>query len=277
MASLLSRRLAKGQILAQISAEECSLLRPLRALPHFPALRALSSQPPPKLPRLRFPPLGSDSMPPKDQDRFRTHAITLFPGDFKDDGDSLFDSDYSDNPEAASIRETADDEDTDKIIEELKFLEQQDAAKRKRWLANNETPERVSEIDERGRAYGRGGRKTASARVWIQPGFGQVLVNRRPFVDYFARLSDRELVLEPFVVTETCDKFDVTIMVQGGGLTGQAGAARHGLANALNHYNPDKYRFPLKRMGYLTRDARMVERKVVGRVKARKSPQWVRR
>jgi small subunit ribosomal protein S9 len=239
-------------------------------------LRSFSSRAPPP-PRLRFPP-GFDSLAPRggDQDRFRTHAITLFPGDFKDDGDSLFDSDYLDDREAFAERDAAD-EDTDKIIEELKFLERQDAAKKQRWLDNNEPPVRVSEIDERGRAYGRGGRKTASARVWIQPGFGQVLVNRKPFVDYFTRESDRDLVLEPFVATETCGKFDVTIMVQGGGLTGQAGAARHGAANALNHYNPDTYRFPLKRLGLLTRDARMVERKVVGRVKARKSPQWVRR
>jgi small subunit ribosomal protein S9 len=223
---------------------------------------------------LRFPPGFDQAGARGDQDRFRTHAITLFPGDFRDDdNDNLFESNF----ESDIWEKGGDDEDTEKIIEELKFLEEQEALKRKRWIENNEPPVRVSEIDERGRAYGRGGRKTASARVWIQPGFGQIVVNRRPFVDYFSRLSDRELILEPFVATSTCGKFDVTIMVQGGGLTGQAGAARHGAANALNNYNPDLYRQPLKKQGLLTRDARQVERKVVGRVKARKSPQWVRR
>lgn len=237
--------------------------------------RAMSTRPP--APRLRFPP-GFDAPKPRgDQNQLRPHAITLFPGDFRDDDDMDMHSTEWDRRKPMKKDRGLDDEDTDKILEELKFLEQQDAAKRQRWLENNVPPVRVPEIDERGRAYGRGGRKTASARVWIQPGFGQVSINRRPLEDYFPRLSDREMVLDPFVVTETCGKFDVTITVQGGGLTGQAGAARHGLANALNHYNPDKYRLPLKKMGYLTRDARMVERKVVGRVKARKSPQWVRR
>eukprot|EP00985_Skeletonema_marinoi_P034333 scaffold43725_cov153-Skeletonema_marinoi.AAC.1 len=86
----------------------------------------------------------------------------------------------------------------------------------------------------------------------------------------------REHILGPLVASQTCGKFDVTAVVKGGGLTGQAGAIRLGLARALEKYNPD-YRPPMKRHGFLTRDARMVERKKVGRVKARKSPQWVRR
>ena len=102
-------------------------------------------------------------------------------------------------------------------------------------------------------------------------------MNRRPFTDYFARLSDRDLCIQPFVATETCGKFDVQVTVKGGGLTGQAGAIRLGVARALNAYNPDLYRPVLKLLGFLTRDARKVERKNVGKVKARKSPQWVRR
>ncbi|GKY93647.1 hypothetical protein MPSEU_000332100 [Mayamaea pseudoterrestris] len=278
--SLMSRRLVAKAPFAQPIARKCLQSEVVNyQLNHSPLARSFSSRPPP--PRLRFPP-GFDSIAQRavrgDQDNVRPHVVTLFPGDFSDDSDSIFDTEEAYGGERKNAASAADDDDkTAKIMEELKFLEQQAAAKKQRWLDNNEPPVRVSEIDERGRAYGRGGRKTASARVWIQPGFGQVLVNKRPFVEYFARQSDRDLILEPLVVTETCGKFDVTIMVQSGGLTGQAGAARHGVANALNHYNPDLYRYPLKRMGFLTRDARMVERKVVGRVKARKSPQWVRR
>ena len=124
---------------------------------------------------------------------------------------------------------------------------------------------------------GKFGRKTAEARVWIQPGPGEVVINHRPLEDYFDRLTDRERVLSPLVATETCGQFDVQVTVKGGGLTGQAGAVRMGLARALNAYNPDAYRPALKMLGYLTRDARKVERKKVGHVKARKSPQWVRR
>ena len=90
-------------------------------------------------------------------------------------------------------------------------------------------------------------------------------------------MTDRELILAPLAATETLGKFDVTAIVQGGGLTGQAGAIRHGLSRALNHYNPDAYRPPLKRLGYLTRDPRKVERKKIGHLKARKKPQWVKR
>ena len=148
---------------------------------------------------------------------------------------------------------------------------------KKRWIENAKPPLRKPVIDDRGRAYGRGGRKTASARVWIQPGLGHVVINHQDLVDYFDRTTDRELVLAPLTATATCGKFDVTALVTGGGLTGQAGAIRHGLARALNHYNPDVYRPPLKRLGYLTRDPRKVERKKIGHIKARKKPQWVKR
>lgn len=149
-------------------------------------------------------------------------------------------------------------------------------AQKERWIRNSRPPVRVSEIDERGRAYGRGSRKSAQARVWVQPGEGEIVVNRRDFLSYFPRESDREHILGPFVASQTCGNFDVVAMVKGGGLTGQAGAIRLGLARALEKYNPE-YRPPMKRHGFMTRDPRMVERKKVGRVKARKSPQWVRR
>lgn len=219
----------------------------------------------------------------------RPNSVMLFPGDYQDDAESMWDDyddddefdteadDYSSNIGFESDKGEKTLSETDYLIEELRRREAEDQAKRARWIENSLPPEWKSEIDERGRAYGRGGRKKASARVWIQPGFGEVTVNKKSFVDYFPRMSDREMVLQPLVATETCGQFDVQVMVQGGGLTGQAGAVRHGLARALNSYNPDLYRPPLKRLDLLERDARRVERKKVGHKKARKSPQWVRR
>ena len=172
---------------------------------------------------------------------------------------------------------------TEKEDHELKLSQivkeqwSEEEEQKQKWIQNARPPVRVSEIDERGRAYGRGGRKTASARVWVQPGFGMITVNRKDYVDYFNRTTDRELIISPLAATATLGKMDVTAIVQGGGLTGQAGAIRHGLARALNAYNPDAYRPPLKRLGYLTRDPRKVERKKIGHVKARKKPQWVKR
>jgi small subunit ribosomal protein S9 len=163
------------------------------------------------------------------------------------------------------------------LAQEVQDMQQEEGEQKERWLENAKPPARKPVIDERGRAYGRGGRKRAAARVWIQPGMGQVVVNRQDFVDYFERNSDRESILAPLAATLTRGKFDVTAMVSGGGLTGQAGAIRHGLARALNHFNPDAYRPPLKRLGYLTRDPRKVERKKIGHLKARKKPQWVKR
>jgi len=206
---------------------------------------------------------------------FRKNTVTLFPGDFSDDhSDDPFDDDSDDDIFTNSAAQV---DEADVLLQDIERREARDKADRARWIRNSVAPVHVSKIDERGRAYGRGGRKAASARVWIQPGFGNVVVNRQEFTRYFDRQTDRELVLEPLVGTETCGAFDVQVMVQGGGLTGQAGAVRHGLANALNAYNPDKYRALLKALGLLERDARKVERKKIGHVKARKSPQWVRR
>lgn len=204
----------------------------------------------------------------------RANAITLFPGNFQDKDDGFRGSDSSGSYDGPYVDE---DPEEVKMREYMKKEEEAAEAQRQKWLENAKPVERVSEIDERGRSYGRGARKTAQARVWIQPGLGEVVVNHRPFTDYFERLTDRELVVAPFVATETCGKFDAQVSVKGGGLTGQAGAVRLGVARALNAFNPDAYRPALKILGYLTRDARKVERKLVGHVKARKSPQWVRR
>jgi small subunit ribosomal protein S9 len=215
----------------------------------------------------------------------RIHAVSLYQADYNDDGDDA----WKDDPEKQNYldpmdRRKAEEEEEatwwlyDGTQESRKALEAMRAkeAQKKRWIKNARPPVRVSEIDERGRAYGRGSRKTAQARVWIQPGEGEIVVNRKDFVTYFPRESDRDHVLGPFVASQTCGQFDVTAVVRGGGLTGQAGAIRLGLARALEKYNPD-YRPPMKRQGFMTRDPRKVERKKVGRVKARKSPQWVRR
>jgi small subunit ribosomal protein S9 len=221
----------------------------------------------------------------------RTNAVTVFPGNYIDDDEGYSDDEYGvfgdgDKNDDASITGTTTLYDPSFVPDDPAEIAHQKALKehllkeqekREKWIDNALPPERAPTIDERGRAYGRGGRKRAQARVWIQPGLGEVVVNRRRFTDYFDRLYDREQVLAPFVATETCNMFDVQIMVKGGGLTGQAGAIRLGAARALNAYNPDLYRPPLKFLGYLTRDPRKVERKKIGHTKARKSPQWVRR
>ena len=218
----------------------------------------------------------------------RTNAVTVLPGNYVDDDEGYSDDEFGifgdDNDKSDDGMTTIEDPsfvpDDPAEIAYQKYMKEhllKEQEKRERWIDNALPPERTTVIDERGRAYGRGGRKRAEARVWIQPGLGEVVVNRRRFTDYFIRLYDREQVLAPFVATETCNMFDVQIMVKGGGLTGQAGAIRLGVARALNAYNPDLYRPPLKFLGYLTRDPRKVERKKIGHVKARKSPQWVRR
>ncbi len=212
--------------------------------------------------------------------KLRTHAISFIDGDYSDFDEAIEEDPFATDEdwELAPTEESVDDDEgtTSTLGAEALKAHQEEEAKRQRWIENAKPPVRVQEIDERGRAYGRGGRKTSTARVWIQPGEGLVTVNRREFLDYFGRESDRELILSPFVATKTCGKFDVTVTVEGGGITGKAGAIRHGIARALEKYNPD-YRPPMKRLGFMTRDARMVERKKIGLKKARKAPQWVRR
>lgn len=124
--------------------------------------------------------------------------------------------------------------------------------------------------------YGTGRRKTAAARVFIRPGNGSILVNRRPVDEYFGRETARMIVRQPLDVTRTGDRFNIAVTVRGGGGSGQAGAIRHGIARALVDYD-ESYRKPLRDAGFLTRDAREVERKKVGLRKARKRPQYSKR
>ena len=142
--------------------------------------------------------------------------------------------------------------------------------------AVSETPKYVQKLDAQGRAYATGKRKDAVARVWVKPGSGKIMVNTRPFEIYFARPVLRMLIQQPLASTNRAGQYDVVCTVSGGGLSGQAGAVRHGIAKALMNYEPD-LRGTLKRNGFLTRDSRVVERKKYGRAKARRSFQFSKR
>lgn len=124
--------------------------------------------------------------------------------------------------------------------------------------------------------YGTGRRKTSAARVFLKPGTGQIVVNRKPLDEYFGRETARMVVRQPLEVAEALERFDLQITVRGGGGSGQAGAIRHGIARALVEYD-EELRSPMRRAGFLTRDAREVERKKVGLHKARKRPQFSKR
>lgn len=121
-----------------------------------------------------------------------------------------------------------------------------------------------------------GRRKTSVARVYLREGKGNVFINERSLQDYFGRETARMIVLQPFQVTATLGSFDAEVNVRGGGISGQAGAIRHGITRALMQCNPD-YRSPLKKAGFVTRDPREVERKKYGHHKARKRPQYSKR
>lgn len=135
---------------------------------------------------------------------------------------------------------------------------------------------RQPKIDPQGRAYGTGRRKDAVARVWVKPGKGTVTVNGRDQSVYFARQTQRLVLNQPFLIVGRVNHFDVICTVAGGGLSGQAGAVRHGISRALQNYDP-AMRPALKAAGMLTRDARVVERKKIGLHKARRSKQWAKR
>ncbi len=124
--------------------------------------------------------------------------------------------------------------------------------------------------------YGTGRRKTASARVYLTSGAGNITVNKRPLDQYFGREVARMIVKQPLELVEMSDKFDINVMVRGGGGFGQAGAIRHGITRALMEYD-ETLRGALRKAGYVTRDAREVERKKVGLRKARKKPQFSKR
>jgi len=137
-------------------------------------------------------------------------------------------------------------------------------------------PLREQELDGQGRAYATGRRKDAVARVWLKPGSGKITINGRDQETYFARPTLRLVINQPFQVTERLGQYDVVATVKGGGLSGQAGAVKHGISQALTKYEP-ALRAPVKAAGFLTRDSRVVERKKYGRAKARRSFQFSKR
>ena len=131
-------------------------------------------------------------------------------------------------------------------------------------------------IDEHGRSYATGKRKSAVARVWIKPGSGRILVNKKEHAEYFGRPVLQMIIKQPLIAAERQDQFDVYCTVTGSGPSGQAGAVRHGIARALTYYEPG-LRAVLKKGGFLTRDSRTVERKKYGKAKARRSFQFSKR
>jgi len=137
-------------------------------------------------------------------------------------------------------------------------------------------PLREQEIDKQGRAYATGRRKDAVARVWLKPGSGKITINGRDQETYFARPSLRLVINQPFGIAEREGQYDVICTVKGGGLSGQAGAVKHGISQAITRYEP-VLRAPIKAAGFLTRDSRAVERKKYGRAKARRSFQFSKR
>jgi small subunit ribosomal protein S9 len=163
--------------------------------------------------------------------------------------------------------------DNARSLEDLKdALKESDAP----VVANEKEALPEPKIDALGRAYATGKRKDAVARVWIKRGSGKIVVNGREQEVYFARPVLRMMLQQPFEVAERKNEFDVICTVKGGGLSGQAGAVRHGISKALNLYEP-ALRGPLKAAGFLTRDSRVVERKKYGRKKARRSFQFSKR
>ena len=139
-----------------------------------------------------------------------------------------------------------------------------------------DAPVHVQKLDAQGRAYATGKRKNAIARVWVKPGNGKITVNGKEFNAFFARPVLQMILQQPIVAAERVDQYDVIATVAGGGLSGQAGAVRHGISQALTHYEPE-LRGVLKKGGFLTRDSRVVERKKYGKAKARRSFQFSKR
>ncbi|WP_336279210.1 30S ribosomal protein S9 [Bartonella sp. CB175] len=137
-------------------------------------------------------------------------------------------------------------------------------------------PVHVQKLDAQGRAYATGKRKDAVARVWIKPGSGKITINNKEYDKYFARPVLRMILRQPIVATKRDTQFDIVATVAGGGLSGQAGAVRHGISKALTYYEPE-LRTILKKDGFLTRDSRVVERKKYGKAKARRSFQFSKR
>ncbi|MEQ8401614.1 MAG: 30S ribosomal protein S9 [Roseitalea porphyridii] len=139
-----------------------------------------------------------------------------------------------------------------------------------------EAPVHVQKLDEHGRAYATGKRKDAVARVWLKPGTGKMTINDKEMEAYFGRPVLQMILRQPVIAANRDGQYDVVATVKGGGLSGQAGAVRHGISRALTHYEPE-LRPVLKKGGFLTRDSRVVERKKYGRAKARRSFQFSKR
>jgi small subunit ribosomal protein S9 len=158
------------------------------------------------------------------------------------------------------------------VAETMQSLDQLSALK----PATPEAPKYIQKLDKQGRAYGTGKRKNAVARVWLKPGSGKITVNTRVVEVFFARPVLRMLIQQPLVAANRNGQYDVICTVSGGGLSGQAGAVRHGISKALIRFEPD-LRSVLKRGGFLTRDPRVVERKKYGHKKARRSFQFSKR
>ena len=137
-------------------------------------------------------------------------------------------------------------------------------------------PQHVQKLDSLGRAYATGKRKNAVARVWLKPGRGAIIINDKDYTKYFARPVLQMLLQQPLSAVSRNTQYDIMATVVGGGLSGQAGAVRHGISKALTYFEPD-LRTVLKKGGFLTRDSRVVERKKYGRMKARRSFQFSKR
>lgn len=142
--------------------------------------------------------------------------------------------------------------------------------------AEVQAPVYVQKLDDQGRSYATGKRKDAVARVWIKPGTGRIEINKRDFTEYFARPVLQMILKQPLIAAARDGQFDIVATVAGGGLSGQAGAVRHGISKALTLYEPN-LRTVLKKGGFLTRDSRVVERKKYGKAKARRSFQFSKR
>lgn len=170
----------------------------------------------------------------------------------------------------------ADEKEEKKTLEDLAALTGAEEAAPETPEAVVAAPVYEQKLDAQGRAYATGKRKDAVARVWLKPGSGKIEVNGREFEKYFARPVLRMIVHQPFVASNRVDQYDIACTVKGGGLSGQAGAVRHGISRAITYYEPE-LRGVLKKGGYLTRDSRTVERKKYGRRKARRSFQFSKR
>lgn len=156
---------------------------------------------------------------------------------------------------------------------ELNSLQELGAATQ---TAEASAPVHVQKLDAQGRSYATGKRKNAIARVWIKPGSGKITVNGKEGAQYFARPVLQMILKQPVVAANRVDQYDIVATVVGGGLSGQAGAVRHGISKALTYFEPE-LRGVLKKGGFLTRDSRVVERKKYGRAKARRSFQFSKR